>query len=355
MVAGVGYAAGRHGANRANEEQAQNQQIAELQAQQTAQPAPAPAAAPAATSTDDMVEELTKLKGLLDAGVLTQQEFDAQKAKILNGWSVPAAATTTLDPRLQRKQHNRLDTGRGSTWWAPGAIAWWIGVLFMVGALCFALGPLPAYAELVGDRADDVTFFVGSIFFTAAAFLQYLEAANALPPDAGDRELRRVRVLTWEPRRIDWWATSVQLVGTLAFNASTFAALDRNLGVAEVDRLVWRPDAVGSVCFLGASTLAWVEVARGWWAWSPRRLSWWIALLNLGGSIAFGVSAVASYVSPASGQPRNLTLTNAGTLVGALGFLVGALLLLPERTTVPAPTPASRTRGARDGAAPQDP
>jgi hypothetical protein len=27
--------------------------------------------------------ELTKLKGLLDAGVLTQDEFDAQKQKIL--------------------------------------------------------------------------------------------------------------------------------------------------------------------------------------------------------------------------------------------------------------------------------
>jgi membrane protease subunit (stomatin/prohibitin family) len=84
MVAGVGYAAGRHGANRANDEQAQNQQIADLQAQQ-AYAAPPAAPAPAAESTDDMVEQLTKLKGLLDAGVLTQAEFDMQKAKILNG------------------------------------------------------------------------------------------------------------------------------------------------------------------------------------------------------------------------------------------------------------------------------
>ena len=29
------------------------------------------------------MEQLTKLKGLLDAGVLTQAEFDAQKQKIL--------------------------------------------------------------------------------------------------------------------------------------------------------------------------------------------------------------------------------------------------------------------------------
>ena len=33
---------------------------------------------------DDKVEQLTKLKGLLDAGVLTQEEFDAQKQEILN-------------------------------------------------------------------------------------------------------------------------------------------------------------------------------------------------------------------------------------------------------------------------------
>ena len=49
------------------------------------------------------------------------------------------------------------------------------------------------------------------------------------------------------------------------------------------------------------------------------------------GSIAFGVSAVASYVEP-NGQLLSLALTNLGTFVGALCFLAGAVLLLPERT-----------------------
>jgi len=40
---------------------------------------PAPAAPPA----EDPYSELMKLKELLDAGVLTQAEFDAQKQKIL--------------------------------------------------------------------------------------------------------------------------------------------------------------------------------------------------------------------------------------------------------------------------------
>ena len=37
----------------------------------------------AAPSADASMDELTKLKGLLDTGVLTQDEFDAQKQKIL--------------------------------------------------------------------------------------------------------------------------------------------------------------------------------------------------------------------------------------------------------------------------------
>ena len=95
---------------------------------------------------------------------------------------------------------------------------------------------------------------------------------------------------------------------------------------------VWRPDAIGSACFLVASGLAWFEVCHGWAAWSPRSLSWWITLLNLVGSVAFGVSAVASYIIPSTGDLWSLELTNLGTFVGAMCFLAGAVLLLPERT-----------------------
>ncbi len=41
------------------------------------------AAAPAAPAGDDMVARLTKLKGLLDAGVISQEDFDAKKVEIL--------------------------------------------------------------------------------------------------------------------------------------------------------------------------------------------------------------------------------------------------------------------------------
>ncbi|MGZ6966561.1 MAG: hypothetical protein ACXVKN_02395 [Acidimicrobiia bacterium] len=250
------------------------------------------------------------------------------------------------ESRWHRKQHNRLDTGHGSTWWAPGAAAWWIGILFMVGSACFAIGAVPGYTSWVGSTADNVTFFIGSLFFTSAAALQYLEVVNADPTDGGAApggERRPVRLLTWEPRRIDWWACAVQLVGTLFFNRSTFAAMHASLGASTASSHVWRPDALGSVCFLVASELAFAEIGHRWISWRPCVLSWWIAALNLAGSVAFGVSAAAAYIVPGSGQPRNAELVNLGTFVGALGFLIGAFLLLPERTERHEPAPGGTT------------
>ena len=86
VVGGVAHHAGKASAQNAAQEQAQNQQIADLQAQQ-AQPQYAPpppaAAAPEAGGTD-MVTQLENLKKLLDEGVLTQAEFDMQKQKLLS-------------------------------------------------------------------------------------------------------------------------------------------------------------------------------------------------------------------------------------------------------------------------------
>jgi hypothetical protein len=234
------------------------------------------------------------------------------------------------ESRAHRKHTSRLESETGAVWWVPGAIGWWIGALFVIGSACFALGALPGYADWVGTSADNTTFFIGSVFFTNAATLQYLQTVNASPVADGTPR-SRARFVTWEPRRIDWWASAVQLLGTFCFNVSTFAALLDGLDAAQTARLVWRPDATGSICFLVASALAWIEVGHRWVSWQPASLSWWIAFLNLLGSVAFGVSAVAAYVVPDSGQPVNAELVNLGTFVGALCFLAGGLLLMPER------------------------
>ncbi len=79
------------GGQKKQAEAAQNQQIADLQAQQAAQAqqqaaaqqAPAPAAAPAGGSLDDQLVQIQKLSVLKDQGLLTDEEFTAKKAQIL--------------------------------------------------------------------------------------------------------------------------------------------------------------------------------------------------------------------------------------------------------------------------------
>ncbi len=95
MMGGAGYMAGKHAQRSNYREQDQEQRISELEQQQYAgqqQAAPpAPVAAPpqgaggAGFAGGDLVSRLNELKGLLDAGALTQQEFDAAKAKVLAG------------------------------------------------------------------------------------------------------------------------------------------------------------------------------------------------------------------------------------------------------------------------------
>ena len=68
----------------AAQEQAAQEQAAAAQAPPAPVAAPAPVEAPAGPAPVDYAQ-LTKLKELLDAGILTQQEFDAEKAKVLAG------------------------------------------------------------------------------------------------------------------------------------------------------------------------------------------------------------------------------------------------------------------------------
>ena len=218
---------------------------------------------------------------------------------------------------------------RGLALWAPRQRWWWIAVLFAAGSACFLIAPIPAFLQLVGPAVDGVVFFAGSLLFTSAAALQWLETIDADRGPAGTAGPRR-RLLPFQPRRIDWWSAAVQFLGTLFFNATTFRALQTGLDSPSYDRLVWRPDALGSVCFLISGYLAYVEVAGQPLGRPPRTLESAIASVNLLGCLAFGSSAVTSFVVPATGSEISLAMVNLCTALGALCFLVGALLLFPQ-------------------------
>ncbi len=88
IVGGTAYAVGKH-AQAGQQEDADTQaRLDELEAQQAAaQPAPAaPAPAPAAGGmSDDAIQQLKDLAALREQGILTDEEFAAQKQKILGG------------------------------------------------------------------------------------------------------------------------------------------------------------------------------------------------------------------------------------------------------------------------------
>ena len=117
---------------------------------------------------------------------------------------------------------------------------------------------------------------------------------------------------------------------------------------SKYDQVVWRPDFYGSVLFLVSSLFAILAAGR-LLSWRPREAAWWVAWLNMLGSIAFMASAVGAFVIPRTSSTIDLTLADRGTFVGAVCFFLGALLAIPAfrqtgRTAARAGDPAADVR-----------
>jgi hypothetical protein len=185
-----------------------------------------------------------------------------------------------------------------------------MALCFALGSTCFLIGPFPGYAQLVGDSADAITFFVGSILFTLGGGLQSWLAWSERHSPGGRAAL---------------WAAIIQSAGTLFFNVTTYQAMHTALTSSAYDELVWRPDWRGSICFLVSGAIAYrASPRRGWW---PLRggAGWWQPAANLLGCIFFGVSAVAGYVVPSTGSMLDQAAANWNTSLGAACFLACAL------------------------------
>jgi hypothetical protein len=182
---------------------------------------------------------------------------------------------------------------------------------FALGSACFLIGPFPGYAELVGGPADAATFFVGSILFTTGGALQSWLAWPGRRSRGGGRAA--------------WWAAIVQSAGTLFFNVTTYQALHTALTSSEYDRLVWRPDWRGSICFLVSGAIAYHASSRHRWLPVRGDAGWWQPGVNLLGCVFFGISAVAGYVVPSTGSMLDQAAANWNTSLGAACFLACAL------------------------------
>lgn len=182
--------------------------------------------------------------------------------------------------------------------------------LFVVGSTFFALATAPGLASTFGTQTANVLCFVGSWFFTSAAWIQL--------------------ILSGPEGSVEWLSAAVQFGGTVLFNVSTGAAVWAHAVYAE-RRLVWAPDATGSIAFLVSAWLGIVAVTAAAGRWAPTSRDWQAQWVNMFGCIAFGVSAVGAFVNR-SGGIADEVLASLGTFIGALGFLTAALLVLPRQS-----------------------
>jgi hypothetical protein len=185
----------------------------------------------------------------------------------------------------------------------------WMALFFATGSTCFLIGPFPGYINLVGPGADAVTFFVGSLLFTIGGALQVSLSVG----------------------RAALWSAIVQSAGTLFFNATTFRAMNTALSNPDYDKLVWRPDAFGSICFLVSGVIAYLAAPRHGLLPARGCPGWWEPSVNLLGCVFFGIAAVAGYIVPSRGSMLDLAAANWNTCLGAACFLACALATLLRR------------------------
>jgi hypothetical protein len=202
----------------------------------------------------------------------------------------------------------------------------WMGWLFVVGSVCFAVGVPLSMSTAWSPVGGAATLFVGPIFFTSASSIQMGLGWRA--GEGGEDATIAEALLSRNPA---WTSSWVQWIGTLAFNVTTFWGVVEASGAEALSsQVIWRPDAVGSILFLVSSAIALMPEVRRHRHGHARDRSWTISALNMLGSVFFGISALGAYVVPATDELLNARWSNGGTFLGALCFLVGAWLVIPR-------------------------
>ncbi len=220
--------------------------------------------------------------------------------------------------------------------WQSPAYNWSVGAIFALGSFLFMLGSVmslvPAGAWQPSALWTNVVFFLGSIPFTIAGYLQNFQAANAgaFTIGADPAGPRRLALIGWHPSSVGWLSTFTQFLGTVAFNFNTFDSIRAPDAWYQQDIAIWVPDMVGSLLFLISGYLAFMEAGHRYWSWRPRDLSWRIVFINLLGCIAFMTAAILAYV-PRGAEPSWIdTVSTIHLLAGATCFFIAAILSMRE-------------------------
>ena len=226
----------------------------------------------------------------------------------------------------------------------PQSLTWWISILFMIGSVCFVAGSVVSlyFAHSFTSLAINMTFFVGSLFFTAAAYGQYLEVINADITNEAYLSAGKTEWIwwAWRSKNLGFMASATQLAGAFLFNLNTFNCFYEGLSYIAMDIVIWLPNLIGSILFLIAAFFAWLEIFHDKQVKAFYSATWWIVWINLLGSILFQRSAFRSFIHVDSGELVNEVIALNATMYGAICFFIGAYLLIvemnePEQVQIP--------------------
>lgn len=231
------------------------------------------------------------------------------------------------------------ESGSENPWlefYAPHRISWWVALDFIVGSALFTLGALaslsPELFAAEGSLVADLSYFIGAVLFTIGIYLQVVEGLNAGDYIGLSRPYnpRSFTWFAWRPRRLEFVAPFILLVGSLFFNAETSLAAAETFGWVSLPLLVGLTSLGGAVGFVVSTYLQLVEVGHSYLGFRPREISWWVAALNLTGSVGFLVGSASGLGVPGLSSPAESLITQVSFLLGSMLFLAGSYLMLPE-------------------------
>lgn len=274
--------------------------------------------------------------------------------RILPGHQLPADSAAHLDHAREQTAEKANHRSFHLWKWLPQRLTWWIGVIFILGSICFVSGTVPMAFETVanklgwGNELLNAVCFAGSVFFTVGSYLLVFEAVNIdldlrlemrarrlehlIAGEPDDYVKRPLRFWGWEWPRIDYQIAVVQLTGAIIFNINCGMSLVTGLSWLQADAWVWAPSTFASCCFVAAGYLGIVEVVHRWWAWQPRDMTWWINFFGLLGAIGFLTSSVVGFFGQGPVQIPQWWGNLFALMMGSWFFLFGTYLLIPEMT-----------------------
>jgi hypothetical protein len=247
----------------------------------------------------------------------------------------------THSGRAARLQDRAPEAGSRNPWlggFAPHRISWWVAVVFIAGSVLFTLGAVASlftsfFGEETAKLVADISYFAGAALFTGGVYLQLLESINCrdyIGMKPARRTSREFKLFAWQPRRLEFMAPFLLLIGAVAFNVETTLALLSTFGLVSLAMLISVSSLLGAILFLVPSYMQIIEVCHRYICWKPRSFSWWVTVFFTVGSAGFVLGSITGFGIPGLSSPTESEITKWSFLEGSVCFLAGSYLLLPE-------------------------